>query len=201
MASSRAGTVHDLPGAYRVCLLTGRSGDDASALHDDPDLLGHVWVGAYLLHPAAVARVVHDDLGVAGYCVGVPDTGAFEDWVDAVWLPPLRERYPRGGGTTPGDRALVELLHEPARTDAGLLAEHSAHLHIDLLPRLQGRGWGRRLMGEVLDGLAQAGATGVHLGVDQENTAARAFYERLGFAELSATPGARVYGIRLARRG
>jgi ribosomal protein S18 acetylase RimI-like enzyme len=200
-ATTWTGTLHDLPGVYRVCLLTGRAGEDASALHDDPDLLGHVWAGAYLVYPGAVSRVVRDDHGVAGYCVGVPDTAAFEEWVDAQWLPPLRARHPRGSGTTPGDRALVERLHEPARTDAGLLAEHPAHLHIDLLPRLQGQGWGRRLLTEVLDGLAQAGAAGVHLGVDEENSGARAFYARLGFTELSAPPGARVYGIRMARRG
>ena len=77
-----------------------------------------------------------------------------------------------------------------------MLAEHPAHLHIDLLPRLQGQGWGRRLLTEVLDGLAQVGAAGVHLGVDEENTGAQAFYERRGCTELAAPPGARVYGIR-----
>ena len=196
-ATTRAGTVHDLPGVYRVCLRTGRSGADASDLHDDPDLMGHVWAGAYLVHPDAVTRVVHDDQGVAGYAVGVPDTAAFEQWLEHVWLPPLRERYPRGSGTTTGDRALVEQLHRTPGTDAGLLAAHPAHLHVDLLPRLQGRGWGRRVVVEVLDGLARAGAPGAHLGVDEANTGARVFYGRLGFTALDGPPGARFYGIRL----
>lgn len=193
-----AGTLHDLPGVYRVCLLTGRSGSDASDLHDDPDLLGHVWAGAYLVHPDAVARVVHDDAGVAGYCVGVPDTDAFEQWLEEVWLPPLRERHPLGSGTTPADRALVQRLHDAPRTDAGLLLEHPAHLHVDLLPRVQGQGWGRRVVTEVLDGLAAAGVPGVHLGVDDANTGAQVFYERLGFSALEGPPGARFYGIRLS---
>jgi ribosomal protein S18 acetylase RimI-like enzyme len=199
MATSRAGTLHDLPGVYRVCLLTGRSGEDAGPLHADPDLLGHVWAGPYLAFPGAVARVVQDDAGVAGYCLGVPDTAAFEDWLEDVWLPPLRERHPRGSGSTPADRAAVERLHHPHRTDAVLLRDHPAHLHVDLLPRLQGRGWGRRVMEEVLAGLAAAGAPGVHLGVDEANTGAIAFYERLGFGELSRSPGARTFGIRLPR--
>ena len=189
-------TLHDLPGAYRVCLLTGRSGQDASLLHGDPDLLGHVWVGPYLVFPDAVARVVQDDLGVAGYCVGVPDTRAFEEWLEHEWLPPLRDRYPLGSPSTDADRALVDRLHQSPRTDAGLLADHPAHLHVDLLPRLQGQGWGRRVMAEVLEGLAQSGARGVHLGVDESNTGAQAFYERLGFSELTRAPGARFYGIR-----
>lgn len=200
VATTWAGTLHDLPGVYRVCLLTGRSGADASDLHGDPDLLGHVWAGPYLAHPDAVTRVVHDDAGVAGYCVGVPDTVGFEQWLEDVWLPPLRERHPHGSGTTPADRALVQRLHEAPRTDAALLVEHPAHLHVDLLPRLQGQGWGRRAVSEVLTGLAMAGASGVHLGVDEANTGAQAFYERLGFTTLQGPPGARFYGIRLSLR-
>ena len=193
----RPGTLHDLPGVYRVCRLTACVGQDATARHDDPDLLGHVWAGPYLVFPYAVSRVLQDDLGVAGYCVGVPDTVAFERWLEDVWLPPLREHHPVGSGTTDDDRALVDRLHRPPRTDAGLLAEHPAHLHVDLLPRLQGQGWGRRVMEAVLEALTDAGARGVHLGVDEANTAAHAFYRRLGFTELERVPGARVYGKAL----
>ena len=194
VTTMRAGTVHDLPGAYRVCLLTAAAGGDASARHGDPDLLGHVWAGPYLAFPDAVSRVIHDERGVAGYCLAVPDTASFEQWVERVWLPPLQARYPLGSGTTPDDAALVERLHHQPRTDAALLATHPAHLHVDLLPRLQGHGWGRRVMQAVLDDLAKAGAVGVHLGVDEANTPAQAFYERLGFTELTASPGARWYG-------
>jgi len=196
----RPGTLHDLPGVYRVCLLTGAGGADASAGHADPDLLGHVWAGPYLVFPDAVTRVIHDEQGVAGYCLAVPDTATFEDWVDEVWLPPLRERHPAGSGATDADAALVERLHQPTRTDAGLLASHPAHLHVDLLPRLQGQGWGRRVVADVLEGLHRVGAPGVHLGVDLENLRAQAFYERIGFTELPGPPGARLYGADLRSR-
>ena len=64
-----------------------------------------------------------------------------------------------GYDESPGaDAALVERLHEGSRTDAGLTATHPAHLHVDLLPRLQGQGWGRRVMDAISDRLAAAGA-------------------------------------------
>lgn len=183
MAVMRDATLHDLPGVYRVCLLTGNAGGDASATSTDPDLLGHVWAGPYLLFPEAVALVVHDDEGVAGYCLGVPDTAAFERWVEQVWQPPLRERHPRGSGRG-SDAGLVERLHAPTHTDEELLAAHPAHLHVDLLPRLQGRGAGRRLVEAMTARLCAAGAPGIHVGVDTANTRAVAFYERLGFTEI-----------------
>jgi ribosomal protein S18 acetylase RimI-like enzyme len=194
----RTATVHDLPGVYRVCLQTGLSGHDATGAYSDPDLLGHIWAGPYLVFPDAVAMVLQDDHGVAGYCVGVPDTTAFGRWVEDVWLPPLRDRYPPGSGSG-ADAALVERLHHPSRTDAVLTADHPAHLHIDLLPRVQGQGWGRRLMDAVTGRLGAAGAAGVHLGVDDANTAAQAFYRRLGFTEVRRATGARYFARSLER--
>lgn len=199
MATLQPGTVHDVPGVYRVCRLTAAAGADASDRHADPDLLGHVWAAPYLAAPGAVALVVRDEQGVAGYCVGVPDTVAFEEWLEAAWLPPLRARYPRGSGSTPADAGLVARLHDWPRTDPSLVARYPAHLHVDLLPRLQGQGWGRRVVDGVLTGLAHGGAGGAHLGVDPANPGAAAFYLRLGFAELTDGGGGatRWFGIDL----
>ena len=196
----RRAHARDLPGVYRVCLLTGAAGGDATADHADPDLLGHVWVGPYVVYPSAVALVVHDEDGVAGYAVGVPDTARFEDWLAEEWLPPLRFDHPAGSGSTEADRALVDRLHAWPRTDTALLHHFPAHLHVDLLPRLQGRGWGRRLVESVLDELARAGAPGAHLGVDPANPGAVTFYERLGFRRVASDRhGGTVLGTDLAR--
>ena len=48
----RDATPADAPELYRICLLTGDAGRDATALHADADLLGEVYVGPYL-HIAA----------------------------------------------------------------------------------------------------------------------------------------------------
>jgi ribosomal protein S18 acetylase RimI-like enzyme len=66
-------------------------------------------------------------------------------------------------------------------------------MHIDLLGRAQGRGFGRQMMGQVMDNLRRRGSPGVHLGVSVRNHPALAFYRTLGFTELirvgSATDG------------
>ncbi len=194
LARMRPATVHDAAGLYRVCRLTGLVGADASNRHADPDLLGHVWAGPYLHAPGAVAVVVQDEQGVAGYCVAAADTTAFEVWLEAQWLPPLRERHPVGSGATPDDAELVQRLHEWPSADPALVGAYPAHLHVDLLPRLQGRGWGRRVVEAVLTELGSRGVGGLHLVVDPANTGATAFYERLGFVPLAVDDGGRTYG-------
>jgi ribosomal protein S18 acetylase RimI-like enzyme len=172
---------------YDICLLTGDSGEDASALYRDPDLLGAVYVGPYLRFEPAHARVGVDDGGVAGYVLGAPDTPAFEDRCEREWWPALRERYPVDAFPEDSpDGRIVRLIHNPPRASLDVVERYPAHLHIDLLPRLQGQGDGRRLMTALLEGLAAAGAPGVHLGVSTANPRAIGFYRRMGFDEVHA---------------
>ncbi|MCZ9343187.1 GNAT family N-acetyltransferase, partial [Streptomyces sp. TRM76130] len=65
------------------------------------------------------------------------------------------------------------------------LAAHPAHLHIDLLPEWQGRGYGRALTHTFLRALRQRAVPSVHLVMATANTPARAFYDRLGFREIA----------------
>lgn len=171
----------DLPGMYRLCLLTGEGGGDATALYRNPDLLAHLYCGPYPVADPGLTFVVADEQGLGGYVVATADTVAFDEWLDASWWPSLRAQYPLlpdpGDGTA--DHVLVERIHhwQHVTPPAGF----PAHLHIDLLPRLQGQGWGRRLIGALSDELRSRGVPGVHLGVDARNTGAIAFYQRLGF--------------------
>jgi ribosomal protein S18 acetylase RimI-like enzyme len=70
---------------------------------------------------------------------------------------------------------------------------YPSHMHIDLLDRAQGRGFGRRMMEAGMDSLRRRGSPGVHLGVSVRNEPALEFYRKLGFGELirvgSATDG------------
>ncbi|MGH9228482.1 MAG: GNAT family N-acetyltransferase [Acidimicrobiales bacterium] len=181
----RAGD-HDA--VYDVCVRTGAAGKDATHLLRDPALLGHVYAGPYLALAPDLAFVVEDDEGVAGYILGAADTTAFEDRLEREWWPELRRRYPvyRTDVEAPFDDLLVALMHSPVRAPPDLVATYPSHIHIDLLPRLQGQGWGRRLIDTLVERLRATGSRGLHLGVATANTEAQAFYRALGFTELGA---------------
>ena len=88
-------------------------------------------------------------------CLGVLDTRAFEVAAEERWWPALRERYPLDAfGSHTLDALLVHLVHHRVVESDDLLAEYPSHLHIDLLPPLQG-GW----LGSAAHGPA-AGAAG-----------------------------------------
>lgn len=174
---------------YDICLRTGDAGQDATELYDDPGLPGAVYVGPYLALEGCVGFVATDGGGApTGYAIAARDTRAFEQLSEAIWWPPLRDRYADPGPPPlTSDEQLMRLIHRPAETDPEIIATFPSHLHIDLLPSIQGRGVGRRLIGELLDDLASGGSPGVHLGVDSRNERAIGFYRRLGFGTVETT--------------
>ncbi len=183
----------DTDACYEVCLRTGDAGGDASRLHTDPKVLGEVWVAPYLSYAPELSFVVEDDEGVGGYVVGAAHTTEYEDWAEAEWWPRLRDRYPLGtfrSGSADADA--VDLIHTPLRMAHEIVETHPAHLHIDMVARLQGHGLGRRLLDHFFTVLRGVGASAVHLGVSPENTNAIEFYRRLGFDEI--IPGVTLLG-------
>lgn len=169
--------------------------------------MGQVYAGAYLAMPDTTAFVASDDQGVAGYVLAALDTAAFEAACERSWWPPLRAAHPPPAATADGasdleaadtrDAALVALIHDPAVTPAWIVDRWPAHLHIDLLPRLQGSGMGRKLMATMLDALRERDVPGVHLGVAAANERAIGFYRHLGFVEVAATADAVTMGLLL----
>ncbi|MFC4427589.1 GNAT family N-acetyltransferase [Deinococcus navajonensis] len=201
MALIRSARPEDRAALYRICLETGDSGADATELYDDPEVIGHVYAGPYLAHAPEFAFVLEDEAGVGGYVIGVLDTAAFHDTLERHWWPALRQRYPdpiAPAGERSRDEVMAHLIHHPPGPDPAVLADYPSHLHIDLLPRLQGGGHGRRLLMTLFEALREAGSPGVHLGVGGRNTNAQAFYRHLGFQPLRTLPGGgAVMGWRL----
>jgi ribosomal protein S18 acetylase RimI-like enzyme len=176
---------------YEICVRTGDNGADASSLYPDPRILPDIFVGPYLALEPELAFVVADtDKEQAlGYVLGTADTRRFVARYRDVWLPQVVDRYPDDDGGRGSELRCPELMLGPV-ADA-----YPAHLHIDLLPRAQGRGFGRRLMDTYLGALRERGVDAVHLAMGAANAPARAFYDRLGFTELARpAPGLVVMG-------
>jgi ribosomal protein S18 acetylase RimI-like enzyme len=188
----------DLGALYEVGLRTGDAGEDATALFDDRRLLGEVYVGPYVMLDAGFGFTVLDDGGLpAGYVLAALDTREFEREAEERWWPPLRERYPvPTDDPSTADEEMIALIHRPELASDEVVAEYPAHLHIDLLPHVQGKGVGRMMMDRLFAELKSRGVLGVHLGADPRNTRAIGFYEHLGFTQLSDEDDV-VMGIRL----
>ncbi|MEW2157792.1 GNAT family N-acetyltransferase [Streptomyces sp. NPDC007189] len=169
-----------------VCVRTAHNGGDSRALYPDQRLMPPLFAEPYCHFDPDLAFVLDDGTGRAvGYIVGTADTERFVKDFRHSWIPLLADRYPEPvqPPRTPTEE-MIRLLHHPERMLVPELAGRPAHLHIDLLPPWQGQGHGRRLMHTFLNALRDQGVHAVHLGMVTVNTAARAFYDRLGFEEI-----------------
>jgi len=88
---------------------------------------------------------------------------------------------------TTDDAEVITLIHHPESPPDEVVARYPAHLHIDLLPVLQGRGVGREMMSRLLEELRTRKVPGVHLGVDARNQRAVGFYEHPRLDHLADT--------------
>lgn len=202
----RAARAGDEAGAYRVCLETGDHGRTGEPYYrDDPDALGRIYVGPYLAFEPDLSLILEDALGICGYALGAFDSRAFYDRYEREWRPTLCERFPEPEGRADEwtrVQHVYAVYHHPDYFCPEPYDAYPSHLHIDLLPRAQQRGFGRRMMEQNLSALRRRGSPGVHLAVSPLNTNAQDFYRRLGFHELvrvgTPTDGCVYLGLRLA---
>jgi ribosomal protein S18 acetylase RimI-like enzyme len=193
----------DLGDLYRICLRTADSGQDATALFRDPMLPGHLYVAPYAVLEPSLTFVAVGPAGVSGYVVGALDSAGFAQRLEERWWPRLRPRYPDPPASLPEDRwtrdqRFAHLMHHPYPVCAELAGRYPSHLHINLLPPLQGQGAGRRLIETLTGALRAQGSPGVHLHVGVANPRAAGFYARVGFTEIpSGSPGARRFVMPL----
>ncbi len=196
MVSLRAYRPDDLDALYRICVETGDAGADATPLHNDRQLVGHIYAAPYgVLEPEHVL-VAEDAEGVAGYIVGTHDTDGFTARLEREWWPQLRARYADTSGLTEADRGRVAAIMRPYASPADLVATYPAHIHMNLLPRLRGQRIGSRLLDMWVDGARAAGVQGIHLGASASNAGGIAFWSQ-SFERLRDDGGAVWFGMRL----
>jgi ribosomal protein S18 acetylase RimI-like enzyme len=193
----------DLDALYQVCLQTGRNGGDATALYRDPWLIGHVHAAPYGIFQPSLAFVAEDNAGVGGYILGALDSKAFKARLERDWWPRLRGRYPEPPAEVPQEQWTADqrkaraIHHRDAEPPAEVAARYPSHLHIDIVPRLQSGGNGRRLMTALTSALREQGSPGVHLGVHAENTRAIGFYRHVGFTQVPFDDAAVLFAMDL----
>ena len=206
MVEIRAYRRDDLDDLYRICLATAAGG--GAAAYRDLKLVGHVYAAPYAVLSPRSVFVVEDGHGVGGYILGAPDTRNFEARLEAEWWPGLREVYsdpsdtPRAGWSP--DQLMIYRIHHPHYTPSEIVENYPSHLHINLLPRLRGRGFGQRLMDQWLRTIREMGSHGAHLAVGATNLRATRFYRTCGFRELnppsSGSSDPIRFGITLSKR-
>lgn len=188
----RQARVEDHPALEMVCLKTGDSGADASAREDDPRLLGLIYAVPYQVFAPDYAFVIEGPNGVVGYVLGALDSAAYYEWAGREWFPKIAATVADPGADETrwtGSDWARRLIHHPSVTYPPALHPYPAHGHIDLLPEVQGKGFGRKALEHAIAALKRDGAKGMHLGVSPRNRGALAFYEKLGFTRLTG-PGA-----------
>lgn len=192
MVSIRSVRPDDIEQLYAISLTTGNLGKDATPLHRDGRLIGHIYSAPYAaLHPELVF-VAEDSEGVFGYISGAFDTVAFEDRLEREWWPGLRQRY----GDPTGDPALwdadqrrISAIYHPKRVPSFLTDRFPAHIHMNLLSRAQGKGIGTALLDRWMEVARASGVKGVHLGANSGNYGAIRFWSSRGFVPVELPPG------------
>ncbi|OTA08544.1 hypothetical protein A9Z42_0002480 [Trichoderma parareesei] len=172
-------------------------------------LAPYVWTHQYTHLSPTTCFVLDDGAGrPVGYCIGCPDIAAFVADYDS-YVTDVLDTSPEGEVTRPEDLeakgeplfladgsvnevALARLAYNPRLLlvdgNDDLLAEYKATMHIDLLPEVQGKGWGRKLLERFVgsvEGVRRmrdgSESRGIWIGVAGDNGKVVPFYEKLGF--------------------
>jgi ribosomal protein S18 acetylase RimI-like enzyme len=185
----------DRADCFDICVRTADAGGDARGAYSSDALMPELFFAPYVDLDPALAFVVDTGEGVSGYVIATADTRSYVTRYRAELLPAFAAKYPHGEPSTSAEAFMISLGHDPERLLLPEIDEYPAHLHIDLLPELQGQGFGRRLIDTERAALAARGVPAVHLTMVVDNTGARAFYDRVGFTELAAGSGLYTLGI------
>ena len=185
MVTLRGYRTDDLTALYDICLTTGAAGADATDQHSDPQLVGHIYAAPYGVLQPEWAMVAEDELGVAGYIVGTPDSNGFAALEERDWWPALRQRYVSPPTSiTASDRQRLAAINNPEINPAHIVAAYPAHIHMNLRSRLRGQGVGSALLQRWIAQARAAGVPGIHLGANASNAGGVAFWQRSGFEPI-----------------
>ena len=193
----RPATLADLPDLYHVAIKTGDSGNDATGKFLNDEIIGEIYVGPYVTLATETSFVLSEAGKAIGYGLCVLDTLKFQELCRKEWWPKLQAKY-QGEATTGPSGWLINEIFNPTPSPHEILAEYPSHGHIDLLPHVQGQGWGRKMMTRMESELTALKSPGFHLRVSAFNDRGLQFYAALGYEELIRRDDEVVVGKKLS---
>jgi GNAT superfamily N-acetyltransferase len=178
----------DMPAVRDICVATARM---KSSQAPAPWLFARYWTDYYTrFEPSHALVAVGTDGRVVGYLLGCHDTREYRQRMKRTVLPSLLMRAVVTGAIShPASRTFIVkrlgawAAPEPDRP--GLLIKFPAHIHINMLPEVQGKGGGQALMERFFAEAREAGVKGVHLETMASNIQASRFFIRAGFREFA----------------
>jgi ribosomal protein S18 acetylase RimI-like enzyme len=180
----------DLAAVYDICVETANAGKGARGRYSTDDLVPDTVAGPYVVLEPEHAYVLDNGERAVGYVIGTANTPAFVAAYRERWMPQLRTRYqPLSKPPETEEEHRLDAMFHPERWLVPELADHPAHLHINLLDGYRGSGRGREMISTFLVSVAAAGAASCYLSVRPANVNAKGFYARLGWRPVEV-PGA-----------
>lgn len=188
MIEIRQAKSRDIDALYRISVETGHHGRNARQLYADPQMMGHIYAAPYLMFEPDLAHVLTCDDHVVGFCVGTSDTTMFETKLEIDWWPSLRNKYRKPDEkmrlSWSADERRSEMIHVPEITPKQITRTFPAHIHMNLLPIVQGQGFGVKMFQKWSHDAAHSGITRIHIGANAKNTRALHFWRNQGFTDI-----------------
>ena len=174
----------DLDSLYQICLQTGDNGKDATSCYNDKKLIGHIYSAPYAIFEPELCFILSMDSNPCGYILGTKNTIRFQKWLKTTWYFKLKKSYAMPlDEDNSRDANLIRQLYVQ-QDNQEEFENYPAHLHIDILPNAQRRGYGRKLINAFLKELIYQKVKGVHLIVSKKNINAINFYQKVGFTNF-----------------
>ncbi len=186
----------DLESLYKICLLTAKSGKEATQIYTDPKLVGHFYAAPYAILEPELTFIATLDGKPSGYILGTKNSADFRNKTEEKWFPDLRKKYPLPkDDDDSADANIIRLIHKGYFFKEGH-HDYPAHLHINLLPITQGKGLGKEIMLTFIHKLKELNVTALHLEVGKKNIQAIGFYRKMGFHEIIEYEHSIAFGMK-----
>lgn len=174
----------DFKGVQFACLNSEGGGMSA----DMEEFVLHTYCDYYIEKESENCFVLDDDNGNAvGYVICAENYDRYKKVFDEEYLPLNKHLGERKYNWAKNSTVLQDKYK----------AEYPAHLHIDLLPEYQRKGFGGKLINALFEHLKSKGICGVMLTVGRANETGKSFYKKYGFTLLEECGDDVAFGMKL----